>query len=668
MKLPSINYLISNAITSFNRFPLVILSSFVAVVLSIFQYEYEIKFNDENFILILNLILTFVLGIILFFTTKILIERLNFNKVKTLITHSISILILFLLYQSLPSDDITITKTVPYIRFFIFSLILHLTVSFIPYLKKGDINGFWNFNKALFLRFLTSILFSGVFYIGVTIAISSSNFLFDLDLDSKSYLYLFYVSMGILNTWFFIFGIPKNFEELSSNTSYPRGLKIFTQYILLPLLILYILILYLYIAKVLLDAQWPNGIIPYMVFGVSLLGIFLNLLMYPYRNFSENSWIRKFSRIYYVILIPLIALMFYAIIIRIDEYGITVNRYVILALAVWLSFVSLYFTANGKNIKIIPKSLALLLLLISFGPWSIFNISEHSQINRLEKILTDAEILKDGKIQNEVIWKFDSVETYRTYKDTLFLENDKIQITKKTDTIFKYTYSSDNEETNEENLNDSLHNEVYSILKYLDEFHGYQNIKHWYSQNLDSLITNAYLNKTKWNDYYQYSNFSLFIKSIGISASKKIADFFPNSFYYNQKTNYFVNLPNNYDILIQNIDKHNINSNTNKIQALTNNLNIKLHLTGEDIPELTLEMENIKHNLNFKDFINSLLIKYGKETTNLIPKEKLLINYNHEQINILFDIERLSFDIENDNISLRDFKLNIFLKLNQKTK
>ena len=75
-------------------------------------------------------------------------------------------------------------------------------------------------------------------------------------------------------------------------------------------------------------------------------------------------------------------------------------------------------------------------------------------MRRLESILTTAGIL-DGKIQNEPKWD---------ESDTLSLKLEP-------------------RHANEGILSDSLHNEVYSILDYLEDFHGLSAIEEWFEQN-----------------------------------------------------------------------------------------------------------------------------------------------------------------------------------------
>lgn len=457
MKLPSFNYLLNNAAKAFVRFPATILTSLVGVCVAIYLVEYH---NDvKNFLPYVNVMLCAALGIPLFFSASILSEKSGSLPMR-IGGIGIAAIILTLVFFSFPSIEETHNTFIPYIRYALFNAIAHLVVSFVPYLKTGSLNGFWNYNKGLFIRICTSALYSAVLYVGLALALVSLKVLFDVDLHEELFFEIWIVIVGFFNTWFFVAGIPEDIDALENVTDYPRGLKIFTQYILLPLLILYLVILYCYGMKIVLSWDWPKGIISYMIAVIAVLGIFTLLLIHPYAKQEGNGWIKKFTNVYYISLFPLIALLFFAIWLRVDDYGITINRYAIVLLGIWLTLVAVYFAMmRGQNIKFIPISLALMMALTSFGPWGIFSYSEHSQVDRLEHILTESGILVDGKIQNEVKWTIDGRRL-----------------------------TSLTEENNEGILNDSLHNEVLSIMNYLDNFHGFSAIRPWFEQDVDSVM------------------------------------------------------------------------------------------------------------------------------------------------------------------------------------
>lgn len=491
MKLPSISYLANNAKESLYRFPLTLLSALLAVVVGIYLTEVDHKkiFNIFPYI---NLMLCLGLGIVLFFCTGIYAEKKIFSSKQRWIIDGIATLILVGLYFTLPNSDSTQNTTIPYIRYGIYNLTIHLLVSFSPFLATGQINGFWNYNKTLFLRILTAMLFSTVLFGGLALALGSLDWLFDIDLHTELFLEIWIFIAGVFNTWFFLSGIPKDLNKLDEVHVYPKGLKIFAQYVLLPLLILYLIILYVYGGKILFTWSWPKGLVSYLITCVSVLGILTILLLYPYGKEEGNGWIKKISRWYYVALFPLVGLLFIAIFIRLDEYGITINRYVIVLLGVWISLVCCYFISGRKNIKFIPTSLAIMLVIMSFGPWSIFSVSERSQITRLESILEEVKILKNGKIQNEL------------------LLNDS-----------SFTVGSSPSNLNEKLLTDSLHNEVWSILNYLDDHHGFVEIRDWYAQDIDSLVKLEEPRGSKIRTYRYTSEAEYYMAAMGLKPEQR---------------------------------------------------------------------------------------------------------------------------------------------------
>src|SRR5690606_3825899 len=99
-------------------------------------------------------------------------------------------------------------------------------------------------------------------------------------------------------------------------------------------------------------------------------------------------------------------LLILAIYKRVDDYGITESRYILISLAIWLSFITGYFIIKGQEqIRIIPISLMFIALITTFGPWGISAISKNSQQNRLEKILKEKVSPKrNNEIRNLVTY------------------------------------------------------------------------------------------------------------------------------------------------------------------------------------------------------------------------------------------------------------------------
>ncbi|NVO84314.1 DUF4153 domain-containing protein [Hymenobacter terrestris] len=291
------------------------------------------------------------------------------------------------------------------LRLVLLLLAAHLAVAAGPYLAElrgtADTPGFWRYNKTLFLRILTAGLYSGVLFGGCALALLAIDNLFGVELDGRWYGYLFVGLATVFNTWFFLAGVPISFAALEQPTPYPKGLKVFTQFVLLPLVVLYFAILYAYLGRILLTWILPQGWVSVLVLALAVAGIFALLLIHPIREAVENAWISTFARWFYRALFPLLGLLAVAIGTRISEYGITEERYFVLLLAGWLLGMATYFLwRRGQGIIWIPASLGLLALLAAGGPWGAFAVAERSQLGQLREISQQFNLLQNGHLDS----------------------------------------------------------------------------------------------------------------------------------------------------------------------------------------------------------------------------------------------------------------------------
>ena len=287
------------------------------------------------------------------------------------------------------------------LRLAVLLLGLHLLVAAAPYLgelrREADTSGFWRYNETLFLRLLTAGLYSGVLFAGCALALVAVRELFGWYTDSDVFGYLFVVLGALFNTWFFLAGVPRDFAALEQDTPYPKGLKVFTQFVLLPLVVLYFGILYAYLVRILVQWQLPEGLVSLLILALAVAGIFALLLIHPLRHNPENTWIRTFARWFYRALFPLLGLLAVAIGTRIRAYGLTEERYFVVLLAVWLLGVALYFLwRRGQGIIWIPVTLAALAFASAAGPWGAFAMAERSQLRQLRELASQYNLLKNG--------------------------------------------------------------------------------------------------------------------------------------------------------------------------------------------------------------------------------------------------------------------------------
>jgi hypothetical protein len=353
----------------------------------------ELKVEAENFCL--RLIMVANLGLVLSLSLSLFFENNACSLLKKILLRcSILLLLVGLFFLIDP-----LKRETDFFRFILLALAAHLSVSFAAYFGKGHINAFWQFNRVIFLRFLIGGIYSAALFLGLAAAVGSMNFLFNFNFDWDTFAILWVWIVGIFQTVFFLSGVPVNLNGLEKDTTYPHGLKIFTQFVLIPLATVYAIILLAYEAKILLEWKLPKGLVSNLILGYAVFGLLSLLLIYPVRNQDENKWLKTFSRSFYYVLIPLILLLLWAVLARVIDYGITEERYFLIILAAWLTFINAYFLlSKSQNIMIIPFSLCLLTIVSVYGPQGAFSTSRRSQINELKELFGNHGSLDGDKI------------------------------------------------------------------------------------------------------------------------------------------------------------------------------------------------------------------------------------------------------------------------------
>lgn len=383
-KLPSLQNVLNATLKTVLRFPLEILTAILgtvfAIILSEANYSSPNKEIYEKALMSCSLSLVLFLSVSLFF-----LASKKSNLLRFIISLGLGTLVfLFINTFHKYTTDVEIQQ------FFVLNIVFHLLVSFAGFLPRTyNQDEFWEFNKQLFLRILTAGLYSIVLFSGLALAILAIDKLFNIDFYDRIYIHVFFVIAGIFNTTFFLSGVPDtNDSQIPLVLNYPKGLKNFTQFVLLPLISLYLVILICYEAKILLTLSLPVGWVSYLVLVFAVFGILSFLLVHPIAAETGNLWMRTFNRWFYFLLIPLLGLLFWAILYRIDLYGFTHERYYVLLMSVWLSVVVGYFLIQKHpKIKFIPISLCLAGLFSIAGPQSANSISKYSQLARFESYM-----------------------------------------------------------------------------------------------------------------------------------------------------------------------------------------------------------------------------------------------------------------------------------------
>ncbi|MGD8496227.1 MAG: DUF4153 domain-containing protein [Gemmatimonadales bacterium] len=396
MRLPSIDELRAHAAAAFRRFPWTISAGLASAFMVIAAAE---EFADVFSFLTpggegIELLVATTLALPLFFTVRLAQERALLSRGAALVVRLLGVVALGAVVWAWPGWS----EKLQFLHYAQISLGLHLAAAVVPFLPAGELNGFWQYNRALFLRFLIGALYSVVLFGGLAIALVAIDNLFGLDIHEELYLDLWGVVAFAFQTWFFTAGAPNELDSLEALDDYPRGLKLFAQYVLIPLVSVYLAILTAYLVKVVVTTEWPSGWIGWLVSCVSVAGILSILLTHPIRHRRENTWIVTYGRWFWIVMLPSVVMLLLAVWKRIDQYGVTEPRYFLAVLTLWLGGMAvLYGFVRSQNIKWLPASLCLLAFVTLVGPWSAYSVSRASQMGRLTSILERNELIVDGR-------------------------------------------------------------------------------------------------------------------------------------------------------------------------------------------------------------------------------------------------------------------------------
>lgn len=466
---------------SIRRFPITIVFSALMAILLIYFMENTANLTREIQDKLIRIQMIVGMGIFLSLCIDLLKERFFENaKAKILISHSLGIITLILYYLFL-LKNFDFLSNVRYTGIMIFLLI---SFFYIPRIRKNH-EDYEYYVVNIFSNFFLTMLYSLVLLLGIFAIFFTIDNLFDINIKEKFYFYIFIILTFIFAIPFFLSKVPKkNYEFI--DYSYSKALRILLSYIVIPLITIYTVILYIYFAKILISWEWPKGLVSHLVLWYS--GISVGIIFLTNKVIEEDKISGWFRKLFPKLILPILLMMFMSIGQRVNQYGITENRYYILALGIWVTGMMVYLSIK-KQIRtiLIPFTLSLIVLNSVIGPFSSFSVSKFSQNRRLNNILKANNMLEDNSIIpnpdlfldgqreiNNIIYYFNNKHSL---KDIKILEDDFTL--DDTEEIFGFAYEPDlqSQYGGEEHIyfHTNLYEEVISIKNY----DYYVNIASW---------------------------------------------------------------------------------------------------------------------------------------------------------------------------------------------
>lgn len=405
MKIFNFTLLNFNSIkNTFKRFPLTIISAILAtifLILSTFD-EYAEAYNNK----MMSFGLVFVFGIFLYAFIKLFNEGLrNYYDLKNLknnnlfkiLSYVITLPILYGVYELVYHEN----KVMAFYdnNFIYLTLIAALVVG-------SSFVGKFNYHKdfvayvAKILRaFIISNIYSFIVFIGISGIIFALNSLFKFNFGSSVYLRIAIFSFILFNVVTFFSDFPK-VRDSFTDYKYPKAFRILLIYIITPIVIIYTAILLAYFVKILVLWQIPNNLIVNLVIWFASFSI---VYLFFLSRVETVTFINKFKIVFPFTLFPLLGMMFFAIYLRIKEYGMTENRYIVIAVGLWIFLSLIYYIFYRENSNIsIPIFLSVIILITGIGPASATSLSIRSQNARFEKLLRDNKMIAGEEIQPNI--------------------------------------------------------------------------------------------------------------------------------------------------------------------------------------------------------------------------------------------------------------------------
>ncbi|MFR9276638.1 DUF4153 domain-containing protein [Peptoniphilus senegalensis] len=386
---------------TFKRFPLTLISTTLAtifLILSTFD-EYDEAFNNK----MISYGLVFVFGIFLFAFVKLFNEGLrNYYDLKNLknnnlikiLSYLITMPILYGIYELIYDESSVFAYYEK--NFIYFTLIAALIVGSAFVGKLNYHKDYVAYVAKILKAFIIANIYSFIVFIGVSGIIFALESLFKFNFADLVYLRVAIFSFILFNVVTFFADFPKVSDSFL-DYKYPKAFKILLVYIITPIVIIYTGILLAYFIKILLLWQIPNNLIVNLVIWFASFAV---IYLFFISRIDSIDFINKFKIIFPFTLFPLLAMMFFAIYLRIREYGITENRYLVVAGGVWilLSLIYYIFYRDNSNITV-PIFLSVIILISGIGPASATSLSVRSQNSRFEKLLKENKMLAGEEIK-----------------------------------------------------------------------------------------------------------------------------------------------------------------------------------------------------------------------------------------------------------------------------
>lgn len=289
-----------------------------------------------------------------------------------------------------------------HIGFMLASLTLGVGVA--AYLRRNaSQRAFWRFNHDAWVGAVVAAIATILFGGGLSAIVETLRYLFGIDISYKAHEKIWAIACGLVGPIYWLGVIPEDLDaevtEGPQTEFISRMIALLGRFLLVPLLLVYALILHAYAIKIGVEWSLPKGRLGWMVLTYGTLVVATALVIFPTRQ-SGGTLPALFWRLWpYLLLVPL-AMLYIAIGRRIGEYGLTQQRYTVLAAGLWLTLVAAWhgLGVGWRDLRAVPALLAGILAVAAIGPWGVQSWPVRSQVGHFSAILAKHDVLRDGRV------------------------------------------------------------------------------------------------------------------------------------------------------------------------------------------------------------------------------------------------------------------------------
>ena len=390
MDLTAIKKYPSQISTAFKRFPLAVAFAIFTTIAFIYVYESGHSPTEYKFSHWL-MIYPIAASMIALSVSLVQESRKKFSFLPHIIAGALwlAISIALVLYFSKNSNDIGRTYVGTTYLFIYTTAFLSIFVA--PFFKQKDENGFWVFLMRNAKAAVVAIAISVVLLIAIDGLLFGFFNLFDIKVSARPFVYSAIISSCTIFPILFFSGIPSIDDCLQETPALNKFQTSTNKFIFLPVVSLYILLLYAYIAKIIIQWEMPKGMVSYLVSASMLLMLLRVTLMLPERINPKPSFESKLLKILPAACIPLVILMSVGIIRRISDYGISEDRYYIAAVNIFYYIIIAILLIDKIKCKsrVIAIVFCSMFFILTNGPLSALNVTHRIWMGSIKDALTE---------------------------------------------------------------------------------------------------------------------------------------------------------------------------------------------------------------------------------------------------------------------------------------